>query len=159
MWCRWRLTRCPRLVVHLSITMVAIHAGMVAVHTWMVASHTGSTATHTVVVAVHKLVVASLDTLDRRTIQWVVAQDLVAWYTHLVVDTHLVQDHMVASHKWMAWYTQLVVTLDTWVATLVAGPLGNSLETLVVVVVVTGGVAVEVATPLLDESYATDVVV
>ena len=84
---------------------------------------------------------------------------MVAWYTHLVVDTHLVLDHMVAIHKWMAWYTQLVVTQYTH---LVAGhlvDLGNSLETLVVVVVVTGGVAVEVATPLLDKSYATDVVV
>ena len=76
---------------------------------------------------------------------------MVAWYTHLVVDNQLVLDHLVASHKWMAWYTHLVAghLVD----------LGNSLETPVVVVVVTGGVAVEVATPLLDESYATDVVV
>ena len=78
---------------------------------------------------------------------------MVAWYTHLVVDNHLVLDHMVASHKWMAWYTQL----DTH---LVAGhlvDLGNSLENLVVVMMVRG-VAVEVATPLQDESDATGVV-
>ena len=139
------MIRCSRLVVHLSTTMVAIHTWMVAVHIWMVASRTGTRATHTVVVAVHELMVASLDTLDGLTVHLVVAQDLVAWY--ILVAGHLVD------------LGNSLDMVDTLVATLVAGPLGNSLETLVVVVVVTGGVAVEVATPLLDESYATDVVV
>ena len=82
------MVRCPRLVVHLSrSSMMAIRA---------------------VVVAVLKLVVANLDTLVRRAIQWVPAVDLVAWYTHLVVDTQLVLDQLVANHKRMAWYIHLV---------------------------------------------------
>ena len=119
----------------------------------MVAIHTGSIATHAVVVAVLKLVVANLDTLVRRAIQWVAALDLVAWYTHLVVDNQLVLDHLVASHKWMAWYTQL----DTHLVARQLVDLGNSLD--LVIIVVVRGVAVEVATPLQDESDATDVVV
>ena len=70
---------------------------------------------------------------------------MVAWY-------NLVAGHLVDLGNSLDM-------VDTLVATLVAGPLGNSLETLVVVVVVTRGVAVEVATPLLGELYATGVVV
>ena len=111
---------------------------MVARHTWMVASRTGRMETHTVVVAVLRWMGASLDTLDRWSIQLVVA-----W-------CNLVARHLV----------DLGISLDlvdTLVATLVAGSLGNSLETRVVVVV-ERGVAVEVAAPLLDESYATGAV-
>ena len=136
------MVRCLRLVIHLP-TMVARHTWVVTAHIWMVASRTGRMETHTVVVAVLRWMGASLDTLDRWSVQLVVAQDLVAW-------CNLVARHLV----------DLGISLDlvdTLVATLVARSLGNSLETQVVVVVVRG-VAVEVATPRLDEFYATGVV-
>merc|ERR1711891_39507 len=112
--CHWKMVRCPRLVVHLArSSMMAIRA---------------------VVVAVLKLVAANLDTLVRRAIQWVPAVDLVAWYIHLVVDTQLVLDHLVANRKRMAWYTQL----DTHLVARQSVDLGNSLENLVIVMVVRG---------------------
>ena len=130
--------------------MVAAH--VMAAHTVVVAQLMVADlmmASHRWMVTVYKCMVASLDTLDRLTVHLVVAQDLVAW---MAWDTQLVVDILVA------WYTQLVVAQDSQAVHLVVVVLGNSLETLVVVVVVLeGGVALEEAVPPLDKSSATGV--
>ena len=152
-WHCWTLIRCPRLVVHLSTTMV---------HT------TGKLVVNGVVEDVNMAA-----SLVRLVVQMVVAVQLVvarrAAAVHLVdlgnslgIAVQLVvaqdtQDTLVAVHTWMvAQDTHLVVAQDNLARQLV--DLGNSLEMLVVVVVVPeGGVALEEAAPPLGKSSATGV--
>ena len=129
-----------------------------------------------------------MDALGRGTRHLVVdTHKRMAWCAHVVVDTHLVAikwmawcshvvvvmdnlaslvvglgsslDIQVVTAQDTVVANQLVDMVDTLVAAMVVRPLGNSLGVLVVTMVVTRDVAVEVATHMLDASYATGVAI